>query len=109
MRQRGCPQRQHKHPLQRIWIGRLSSNLVEECCKKTIPELKSALLEILRKTKDREIPTHPPSNIPRRKYTSVLGTMTNFQKKRDEQKEEQISEHDQNCRRMWHKREDSGK
>ena len=67
------------------------------------------MLEILRKTKDREIPTHPPSNIPRRKYTSVLGTMTIFQKKRDEQKEEQISEHDQNCRQIWQKREDSGK
>ena len=77
--------------------------------KKTVPELKDELIDIIKKTKGREIPDHPPTNIPRRKNTSVLGTMSIFQKRRDELKSAQINEHDQACRKEWKDREASGR
>ena len=46
--------------------------------KKTIPDLKAELLEILEKTDGRAVPTQPASNIFHRKNTNMLGTMTKF-------------------------------
>jgi len=46
--------------------------------KKTIPDLKAELLEIVEKREDRAVPTQPASNIPRRKNTNLLGTMAKF-------------------------------
>ena len=64
---------------------------------------------ILKKTTGREIPANPPSNIPCRKVISVLGTMTEFQKRRDELKQEEVDRHDQNCRIQWRVEEAPGK
>ena len=77
--------------------------------KKTIPDLKSELLDIMKRTKGRAVPSTPASNIPRRKNTNVLGTMTKFQRGRDDKKTEEIDDHDQSCRRQWRDREASGK
>ena len=54
--------------------------------KKTIPDLKAELLDIMKRTKGRAVLSTSASNIPRRKNTNVLGTMTKFQRGRDDKK-----------------------
>jgi len=68
--------------------------------KKTIPDLKAELLEILEKIDGRPVPTQPASNIPRRKNTNVWGIMTKFQRVCDDKKTAEIDDHDQGCRRQ---------
>jgi len=77
--------------------------------KKPIPVVQKTLNDLIEKSKDWPIPSKPPTKIPRRKNTSVLGTMTTFQKNRDDIKDEEIDNHDQECRREWRDREAAGK
>ena len=63
----------------------------------------------MKRTDGRAIPSAAASNIPRRKNTNVLGTMTKFQRGRDDKKRKEIDEHDQSCMWQWRNREASGK
>ena len=74
-----------------------------------MPELRDDLIKMINATKKLKIPKKPPTNIPRRKESQVLGTLTTFQRLRDEAKDREIEAADQRCRRKWKSNEECGK
>ena len=51
--------------------------------KKSLPELQTRLIEIIKATKKLPVPDQPPANIPQRKEIATLGTLTNKVKEID--------------------------
>ena len=57
----------------------------------------------------RKVTVRPPTNIPHRKHTAVLGSLTTFQQDCDEDKKEEIEDHDQSCKVQWRDNDQTGK
>jgi len=77
--------------------------------KKSITVLQNRLVQIMEITMGRKVPVQLPTNIPHRKHTAVLGTLKAFQQDRDEDKKEEIEDHDQSCRVQWRHNEQTDK
>jgi len=93
----------------RARVGGLSHYLVEGWKEKSIPVLQNRLIEIMEITMGRKVTVRPPTNIPHRKHTAVLGSLTTFQQDCDEDKKEEIEDHDQSCKVQWRDNDQTGK
>ncbi len=68
--------------------------------KKTTPELTDRLIEIIRMTRQREIPDKPPACVPQRKVMPLLGQLTSAVKEIDRKRKEDNDEFELNCRKV---------
>ncbi len=77
--------------------------MVKEGEEKTIPELTDRLIEIIKMTRQREIPDKPPACVPQRKVMPVLGQLISAVIVIDQKRKEDTDEFELNCRvKGWH-------
>lgn len=76
--------------------------------KKTIPQLQQRLLEIIAITRGFEIRDKPPTKVPQRKQTAILGTLTNKVREMDAERVATEEEFDLKARHLWRERNDKG-
>ena len=76
--------------------------------KKSVPQLQARLIEIINSTKGKQIPQKPPSRVPQRKNTAVVGTLCAKMKDLDRKAMEETTEFDMNARRTWMKQDEQG-
>jgi hypothetical protein len=76
--------------------------------KKTLPQLQARLIEVLKITKDFEVPDKPPPKVPQRKEMPLMGTRTNKVIRIDEDRKNKTNEFNKQCRVTWREMEDNG-
>jgi len=76
--------------------------------KKTIPQLQQRLIEIIALTRGFEIRDKPPTKVPQRKQTAILGTLTNKVREMDAERVATEEEFDLKARHLWRERNDKG-
>ena len=90
------------------WVEEAETTWSTKGMKKSIPELQKRLIEIINATKGYTPPDKPPTKVPQRKSTQVLGTQSNRVKELEAKKEATTDEFELSARKTWKERNERG-